>query len=254
VRYQVLGPLRVIDGGGVRAIRAGKLETMLAVLLLRANQVTSMKELINETWQEDPPPRATAAVHVYISQLRKLLAQAGPGPIETRTPGYLLRVDPHELDHVAFERLVRRGRSLKRQKQYAEAFAVLEEALALWQGRPLSGLSAGTVISGFLARIDEERLECLEMHVELSMLLGRHRQVLSQLYGLIVEYPLHEIFYAQLMQVLYQTDRRADALRVYRKAWHVLDRELGLEPSRRLRELQHLVLAAEGRGQLQPAV
>jgi DNA-binding SARP family transcriptional activator len=233
------------------------METMLAVLLLRANRVTSMKELIGEIWQEDPPPRATAAVHVYISQLRKFLGQAdngGQGPIETRTPGYLLRADLDELDYIVFERLVQRGRSLMRRKQYAEAFAVLEEALGLWHGRPFSGLSVGTVISGFMARMDEVRLECLEMHIELSLLLGRHRQVLSQLYELIVEYPLHEIFYAQLMRVLYHTERRADALRVYRTAWHVLDRELGLEPSQRLRELQHLVLAADDKKRLHAVV
>ena len=79
---------------------ARKIEAVLAVLLIRANQMVSIEQLVGEVWQGNPPRRAIASIHVYVSQLRKLLACSGleSGRIMTRSPGYLLRVEPGELD------------------------------------------------------------------------------------------------------------------------------------------------------------
>jgi DNA-binding SARP family transcriptional activator len=248
MRYQVLGPLRVHDGDHEVVISAPKMEVTLAALLLRANQVVSSKQLICEAWGGGTPPaRAAAGIHVYISQLRKLLARPGRGgnPIVTQAPGYLLSLQREQLDCLVFEDLVRRGRALLLAEKCEEARAVLADALALWRGPVLAGLAAGPLVSGFGTRLDEIRLECLELFIRASLVLDRHRELISMLYGLIAEYPLHEPFYGYLMQALCAAERRGDALRVYRTAWDVLDRELGLEPGPTLRELQRSVLAAD---------
>jgi DNA-binding SARP family transcriptional activator len=254
MKYQVLGPLRVIDRDRTVLISAPKIEVVLASLLLRANQVVSTKQLITEIWEENPPPRATSTVHVYISQLRKLLTRPGQAenPIVTQAPGYLLRLGPQDLDSLLFQNLVRQGRGLLMCERYEEACGVFEQALELWRGPALSALLTGPIIRGFATRIEEIRLECIEMHIEASFKLGRHRQLVSNLYGLIADYPLNEVFYSQLMRALHSSGRRGDALRVYRTAREVLDRELGLEPSPTLRELQHAVLVDEDGGR-QPA-
>jgi SARP family transcriptional regulator, regulator of embCAB operon len=256
MKYQVLGPLRVTDRGGIVCIGARKMEAVLAALLLRANQVVSTKQLISEVWDEAPPPRATSAVHVYISQLRKLLATPGQAesPIVTRAPGYMLLLRPEDLDCLVFQGLVRRGRGLLAHQRCEEACAVFDEALGLWRGPALSGSLNGPMVKGFMRCVEEIRLDCIEMRIEAGFMLGRHREHVSNLYGLIADYPLHEVFYGQLMRALHSSGRRGDALHVYRMAREVLNRELGLEPSLNLRELQRAVLVADDGGRLRAAV
>ncbi|WP_067807996.1 AfsR/SARP family transcriptional regulator [Actinomadura formosensis] len=247
MKYQVLGPVRLVDGGTSHIVRAQKIETALAALLVCPNQVVSTKQLISEIWDEEPPLRAVPALHVYISQLRKLLSRFGApaGPIVTQAPGYLLRVDPADVDYLVFQEHVRTGRTLLMRERCEDALAVFERALGLWHGPMLSGLTLGPIGRSLVARVEETRVECLEMDVEARLMLGRHREVVSPLYGLINDYPLNEVFYEQLMRALYGSDRRADALRVYRMAWETLDRELGLEPGRKLREVQRTILARD---------
>jgi SARP family transcriptional regulator, regulator of embCAB operon len=246
MKYQVLGPLRVTDHDGAGMISARKMAVVLAALLVRANQPVATKELITEVWDDNPPARAMSAMHVYISQLRKFLSRPGQAqsPIVTQAPGYLLPLNADDLDCLVFQRLVRQGRGLLVRKQCEEACAVFDEALGLWRGPALSTLATGPIVRGFVTSVAEVRLECIEMHIEASFMLGRHRQLVSNLYSLIADYPLHEVFYSQLMRALHSSGRRGDALSVYHTAREVLDRELGLEPSLKLRELQRAVLVA----------
>lgn len=247
MKYQTLGPIKLVDGETVHIIRAPKVETTLAVLLVCANQVVSTKQLISEIWDEAPPLRAAPALHVYISQLRKLLSRpdAPESPIVTQPPGYVLRVDPEDVDYLVFQELVRSGRALLMRERCEEAIAVFERALNMWCGPMLSSLTPGPIGRSLVTQVEETRVECLEMHVEAKLMLGRHRELVSSLYGLINDYPLNEVFYEQLMRALYSSDRRADALRVYRMAWETLDRELGLEPGFKLREVQRTILSRD---------
>jgi hypothetical protein len=61
----------------------------------------------------------------------------GDRRIVTRTPGYILRVEPSELDRSRFERLVAEARSVEPER----APRLLREALALWRGAPLADLA-----------------------------------------------------------------------------------------------------------------
>lgn len=245
MKYQILGPLRVTNNAGNVAIRARQMEVVLATLLIRADQVVSPEQLVTEIWGENPPRRSTAAIYVYISQLRKLLSPQGgeDSPIVTQSPGYVLRAEPGDLDLHLFERLVGEGRKLIRLGHDEKARVELEAAMALWHGPALVELRNGPIINGFAIWMEELRLECTEMQIEANLRLGRHREFVGMLQELIRVHPLHEAFYRQLMMALWHSERRADALGVYRLARETLSRELGLEPGRRLRELQRAVLS-----------
>ncbi|MFI9387645.1 BTAD domain-containing putative transcriptional regulator [Kutzneria sp. NPDC052558] len=246
--YQVLGALRVVGERGSASISAHKVKTLLGVLLVRANQVVPADLLINELWGKNPPRRATAGLHVYISQLRRFLADmvARPDSLVTRAPGYLLQVGSDELDLLVFRRLVQRGRASMRAGNHEEASAAFSSALDLWRGAALDDLRDGEIIGRFAGWLEELRLECVEMLVECDFVLGRHRELVGFLYDLVSEHPLHEAFYRQLMLALYQCERRADALRVYKSARETLTAELGLEPCRSLRDLHHAILLGDG--------
>ncbi|WP_067469187.1 AfsR/SARP family transcriptional regulator [Actinomadura macra] len=249
MRYEVLGPLRLVDGDGCSAISARKIETVLTVLLIRSDQVVALDQLITEIWGDAPPRRAMAGLHVYISQVRKFLSRPwrAESPIVTQPPGYLLRKGTDEIDFHLFFEAVDRGRALMREGLYEEAAASLEAALGVWRGPVLGDLRSGPIIEGFVTWMTESRLECLELLADAHLRLGRHREVIGRLYSLVTENPLRESYYHQLMLALYRSDRQADALKVYQSARSTLKEELGLEPCRALRDLQRAILTADER-------
>jgi DNA-binding SARP family transcriptional activator len=247
LRFEVLGPLRVIDRNGASFISAPKVELLLAVLLMRADRLVTSEQLITELWNDEPPRRATAGLYVYVSELRKFLDRPGESDsqIVTRPPGYLLRMGTDELDLTNFLDLTKQGRDLAAIGEHEAAVDCFERGIGLWRGSALGDLPSGPIIGGSVTWLAEERLECVELALDGHLHLGRHRQLIGRLYSLIAEYPLRESFYRQLMLALYRAERRADALKVYQTARRTLNRELGLEPCRSLQKLHQAILAGD---------
>lgn len=244
MRYEILGPLRVVHQGSDSSIGSQQLETVLAVLLIRAGQVVSREQLINEIWSDRAPRRANAGIHVLISQLRKFLKQCGSAddPIATRNSGYRINIGSDEFDLRAFNHLLDVGRGYARQEMHEEASDCFGSALSLWRGAVLDRVREGPIVEAFAAWAEEARLECVETLTDSRLALGRYRELVGELYALTAEYPLRETFYRQLMLALFGAQRKADALHVYRIAQARLKDELGLEPCRMLQELQCSIL------------
>ena len=121
MRYGILGPLELTRDGRAIEVPGAKQRALLAILLLNANRVVSSDALIEALWEDQPPDGALKALQVRVSQLRKLVGKAS---VETRPPGYLLRVAPDALDLERFGRLAAEGE--------------LDAAFALWRGPPLA--------------------------------------------------------------------------------------------------------------------
>jgi DNA-binding SARP family transcriptional activator len=108
--FRILGPLEVLTADGRHLELGGQRQrAVLAVLLLRANDVVSTEFLVDALWGEQPPRTATTALQNSIVALRKLL---GADLLETRHPGYRLVVDRESIDLGRFERLVASSRGL----------------------------------------------------------------------------------------------------------------------------------------------
>ena len=194
---------------------------MLAVLLLHANEVVSSDHLIEALWEGEPPQTARKALQVYVSQLRKLFDKER---LQTKTPGYLLRVEESELDLGRFQHLHKEGSHA--------------EALSLWRGPPLAEFAYQGFAQPEIARFEELRLACLEDRIEADLASGRHADVIGELDALVEEQPLRQRLRAQLMLALYRSGRDAEALEAYQDGRNVLVEELGIEPRRELRALQ----------------
>ena len=218
---------------------------LLAVLLLHAGETLGGDRLVDELWGEQPPPTAAKTVQVYISRLRRALG--GGEEISTREHGYALELDPEQLDARRFERLVGEGRSELAAGRPARAATTLEEALALWRGRPLADLAFEPFAQGEIARLDDLRAAAFELLTEAELALGRHADLLGRLERLVTEHPYRERLRAQLMLALYRSDRQADALEAYRDARRALADALGIEPGERLRELERAILTQDPR-------
>src|SRR5687768_11321809 len=91
VEYRILGPLEAVEAGRPVPLGGAKQRALLAVLLLEANRPVSGDRLVEALWGESPSATPHHAVQVYVSQLRKAL---GGAAIVTRTPGYLVAVEP----------------------------------------------------------------------------------------------------------------------------------------------------------------
>jgi DNA-binding SARP family transcriptional activator len=228
MEYRILGPLEVVRDGHALDLGGQKQRALLALLLLEANRVVSRDRLIDAIWEEDPPATARKALQVYISQLRKLL---GTEHVETRAPGYLLRVAPGELDLARFRALQEEG--------------MLREALSLWRGAPLADLAGERFAQAEIVGLQELRLGCLEDRIEQDIARGQHAAAVSDLERLVTEHPLRERLRGQLMLCLYRGGRQAQALDVYRAGRAALVEELGIEPGRELRELHEAILRQE---------
>jgi WD40 repeat protein/DNA-binding SARP family transcriptional activator len=243
MEFRVLGPIEAWSDGRQLRLGGGKQRATLAILLLNRNKVVSIDRLIDEVWTDDPPATAVKVVQVYVSQLRKVLRERGrESVLVTRAPGYLLRVEPDELDAERFERLLDEGRRALGAGSPRLANRALLEALALWRGPPLSDFTTDAFAQTEIARLEELRVEALEERIESDLALGRHAELVSELESLVAANPLRERLHGQLMLSLYRTGRQADALEVYRQMRELLHGELGLEPSRALQSLERSIL------------
>ena len=134
MEFQILGQLKVVDGGRDLTPARPKQRALLAMLLLHREEVVPGEQLIEALWGEAPPDTVQTALHGHVSALRKLL---GADRIRTRPPGYLLHASASEVDLARFESLL----SEARQRVDPEERSMdLREALALWRGEPLADL------------------------------------------------------------------------------------------------------------------
>jgi DNA-binding SARP family transcriptional activator len=225
--------------GRIASLEGAKQRALLALLLLHANEVVPSDRLIDDLWSGSPPSTAANALQVYVSQLRKLV---GREVLVTRPPGYLLRVEPDQVDAVRFERLIEQARGALADGRPEPALAALEEALALWQGTPLSDFVYEPFAQGEINRLEEVRQAALEERLEAHLALGRSADLIGELETLVAEHPLRERLRGQLMLALYRSGRQAEALELYQKTRSLLVEELGIEPSPTLQRLETAIL------------
>ncbi|HEX6049288.1 MAG TPA: alpha/beta fold hydrolase, partial [Gemmatimonadaceae bacterium] len=236
MRFELLGPLRVIDGGCDLTPARPKQRALLALLVLRRDEVVPGAQLIEALWGEDPPGSAQNALHGHVSALRKLL---GAERIRTRPPGYLFNAPADEVDAAQFESLIARARE---REDPAARSAGLRDALALWRGEPLSDLEGLPLAEREIARLEELRLAALEDRIDADLAAGRHFELVAELETLVGEHVFRERLRGHLMLALYRCGRQADALHAFQKGRRALVEQLGIEPGPALKQLELQIL------------
>ncbi|MGH2825084.1 MAG: AfsR/SARP family transcriptional regulator, partial [Thermoleophilaceae bacterium] len=195
--YRLLGPLEVVgDGGLAHSIGTGRQRALLALLLLRANELVGSDRLVEELWGESPPPTAHKMLHNQVSALRQALGRNGR--LETQGSAYRLNVAPGERDVDRFEELVARARG-QMEADPEGAAETLRRALRLWRGPPLSDLAYERFAQAEILRLEERRWAAFEARVEAELALGRHADLVSELEAAVAEQPLREHLQGQLM-------------------------------------------------------
>jgi DNA-binding SARP family transcriptional activator len=246
LEFKILGPLEVWDGDDALQLGGQRQRAVLALLALHPGEVVPSERLITELWGESPPRTASTALQNAVSQLRKVM---GADVVETRAPGYSLRVEKEAIDARRFERLLNEAKGADPGRRVE----LLHEALQLWRGPPLGDFAYESFAQNEAARLEELRLTALEERIEAELELGRAGDLVGELEALVRENPLRERPRGQLMLALYRSGRQAEALQAYQEARRTLVDELGIEPTPALQQLHASILRQESALQPQAA-
>jgi YVTN family beta-propeller protein len=255
LEFRILGPVEVSNGAGILALGGPKQRALLADLILNVGTVVATSRLIDDLWGDDPPQTADHTVETYVSRLRRILRDgSGSEVVLTRSPGYVLYVTPDRVDAFRYEQLVEQGTAAAERGEDEEASSLLRAALALWRGEAFTDvLSDAPFLAGAANRLAERRLLALERRIEADLHLGRAKDLVSELEGLVAVHPYRETFHAQLMLALYRSGRQAEALAAFRRARELLVDELGIEPGPELRDLEQAILRQDTELERTPA-
>lgn len=247
---RVLGPLQFTHAGSSAAPTAPKPRAILALALLHVDETVLVRDLIQELWGDRPPSSVLTTLQTYILSLRKLLARAFVIPaaqvaetiLLTRPGGYQLRDTSDVFDLREYEGLAALGRRSLAAGDMVSAADLLLRAQEVWRGPALADVRAGCILQPEIQELEESRLTLIEQSIEVRLHLGRHRELLSELSGLVARHRLHENLNGLFMLALYRSGRRQEALGVFARLRQTLKEQLGLDPSRRLQLLQQAIL------------
>jgi len=246
VRFCVLGPVTLEVDGRTIPLPGTRERCLLGVLLLARRQPVPVERLIELLWADQPPADARAAVHTYMSRLRRALASAvsngRPMLLTQRGSGYRLDVEPVTVDLHRFERLVD---DALRCTDPAGRARLLREALAMWRGPAMADIGPPALRDRVAGHLDELRLSALRRRIDTDLALGRHHEVLGELARLVAEHPFDEELIAQFMVALYRSGRRFEALDTYRRIRRRIIDDHGLEPGEHLHRLETAILRAD---------
>ncbi len=240
IDVRVLGQLEVVADGRALNLGGRAPRALLGLLVLHAGELVPRHRLHDALWPDATPAIAARNLKANVYALRKTLGEHA-SLVRTRPGGYELALEPEHIDAARFERLLDDARSAFAADEAERAATLLRRALALWRGPVLADLSDEVFVEAAARRLEELRLTAVEERIEADLALGRHADVVGELEALTAAEPLRERLQGQLMLALYRSGRQAEALEVFvRTNAHL--RELGLETTPALRELQTAIL------------
>ncbi|WP_329116428.1 AfsR/SARP family transcriptional regulator [Streptomyces sp. NBC_01465] len=239
MRYRLLTTTQAVrDDGTAVPLGGSRLRALLTVLALRAGRTVPVGVLVGEVWDGEPPADEAGALQALVARLRRAL---GHGAVASDDGGYRLCADPDDVDLYRFERLAGEGTRALEAGDPVKAAALLEDALALWQGEVLADLPDRTALA---ARWEARHLEARRASLAAAVALGRAAEALPELAALCEEHPLDEPLQALRIRALRAAGRTAQALEAYEVVRRGLAEELGADPGPELRGLHAELLAA----------
>jgi DNA-binding SARP family transcriptional activator len=237
MRFKILGPLEIEDDEERPVTVTRRLHrATLSLLLLNAGQPCSVGALISALWGQNPPLSPDVSLRSCVYGIRKLLPDSQR--LRTHPAGYLIHVDPGELDLHTFRDFAARGREALDSGNPLDAAAALAQALDLWRDPPACDVPDVRAKDKLL----DQRKEAQDALLDARLALGRHRQVLAELRSIVAADPLREHAWAQLMIALYRCGARAEALAAFGRLRLALVSAYGIEPGPELQDLHRKVL------------
>lgn len=248
MEFGILGPLLVADESGPRAVRAAKQRTLLAALLLRAGRTVPVDQLVDTLWDGRPPASAVPSLRNYVLRLRSCVGAgdaAEQSRIGFRDRGYVIDIDPDEVDLLRFTRLRDEGTAAFERGHYPLAGGLLGKALGQWRGPALVDVESDALHREECPHLAESRLDVVELRLEAELRAVGRVPWSAQLRDLARAHPERERLGEYLITSLHSSGRGAEALAEYRRMERALERDYGARPGERLRALHERLTAGD---------
>jgi DNA-binding SARP family transcriptional activator/tetratricopeptide (TPR) repeat protein len=244
--FGILGPLLININGSNLPISAAKIRIILATLLLRPDRFVSVDQLVENLWGDERSPKNPRnALHKYVNRLRNALGTARELIHTYPVAGYRIEVSPDAVDLERFRGYVLQAQQARASGNRHSEAHLLSAGIALWRGRALADVPSYSLQTYEAPRLTEEYLQAIERRADVDLHLGRHADLVAELYGLTAEHPLRERFWCQLMLALYRSNRQSEALSAYTQVCGRLRDELGVDPGEQLRALHQQILNSD---------
>ncbi|WP_169981328.1 BTAD domain-containing putative transcriptional regulator [Microbispora sp. H10836] len=248
VKLRVLGRIAAEVGGRPADLGTSLQRAVLARLVGAQGHVVSTDRFVDDLWRGQPPPRALAALQVYVSNLRRALEpdrapRAAARVLVSAPPGYRLALEPGDVDAWRFPRLVEAAAGLLGEGRPANALEIVDEALALWTGPAYAEFTEEEWAIPEVVHLDELRAVAVEYRAEAGLALGRHAEVVPELERHLTAHPLRENAVRLLALAYYRAGRQGEALAALRRTRALLAEQLGVDPGPALRALESDILA-----------
>jgi len=250
VRFSLLGPVRAWRGPAELNLGPSQQRALLALLVIRANQLVSIDDIIDLLWGQDPPGSAVNIIHKYIGSIRRLLepgleARASGHWLTRRSGAYRLAIDGNMSDLIAFRRTAKDAWSAHMEGRPADALDLYLEVLALRQGVCGEDLDLHGRNRDYFTTVDHEYVIAMARAADAALASARASQILPLLRQAASTEPLNESLQARLILVLAATGQQAPALSHYQSIRALLSDELGIDPGAEMRAALRKVLRQE---------
>src|SRR6478609_3579739 len=240
MRYQILGRLEVIDADGRRLPLGGaRQRAVLARLLLQPNAIVDVRTLERAVWGGSLPSRSS--LYSYVQRLNDVL---GSG---SRV------VDEEQIDSFRFRRLAAGGLAAFEAGEYERAAARLGNALELWRGPALAGLS-GREFGLAASSLEDLQLSVRCTQVEAELRLGHASHEVVPLRADVLAHPDDERVRLLLVRALQAAGRTAEALDAYADTREQIFLPRGVPMPAEWRSLLHALQGHDAHGQKDVAV
>ena len=242
----LLGPVTVQADGRAIEIRRPLELALLARLALSPGHMVPTDRLLEDLWGERQLADPLGNLQALVYRLRRTLGPEGQA-LRREGGGYKLAAPSDAVDASHFHDLVAQARGGSGDGEPSTRRGLLAAALELWRGPALAGLEAVPFVDAERASLEAAYFAALEERLDADLDFGAHREVVSELEGLVVDHPFRERFWVQLVTALYRSGSQTDALRACAKLRELLLEQLGVDPSPMVRSLEQAVLRQDPR-------
>jgi DNA-binding SARP family transcriptional activator len=247
IECRLLGAVEVRVGQRSVDVGQPRQRAVLAALAVDAGRLVPLNVLIDRVWDASPPANARDAVYSHVARVRRGLNEASELAgtrvgLVRRFGGYLLDIDPDHVDLHRFRTLADQARTPGREDD--ERVTLLREALGLWRGVPLTGMS-GQWAARSRQAWQQQRLDAVIAWASAEITVGNAAGILSALADLLGEHPLVEPLAAAYMRALHAAGHGAQALDCYAATRRRLAEDLGADPGPQLQDLHQAILRGD---------
>lgn len=245
---RVFGPMKVRFGQLDVPLGSPRQRALFAVLLINVGKTVSVHDIISSIWGPSPSTSVMGTLHSYVSRLRKAISETMTTQHEVLVsmrhagPGYQLDISPDDTDVHRFESLVEFGRVRLAAGDLTGAHHAMDQALALWTDTPYGELAAYDFATLEATRLEQLRLQGLQIWADSCLGLGSYDEVVRELGREIRHNPMLERLGSRLMLAQYHSGSPAEALLTYEQIRSHLSAELGADTSKELQEIHQAIL------------